>query len=392
MLSLPSVVAARTAAYNAHMKKKPIRVPPPAENSDAVKRLLDADGAAKTVLDAAGAVLYANPAAAALFEQAAARMKGAPFPCALPPGGVGEVVLPAATSAEKTLDIRVRALDWHGARARLVSLCDVTAAVELRRLRSRSERFTRDLDVKNRFLGRISHELRNTLSPLATAAYCLKQGLAGPLTPRQARLVEMISRNAQRQRRIIDNVLDLTRFQSGKLRIRYGDLDLRAVIGGVVEECRLAAGFGHFKVEIGALPPVRGDADLVAQVLRNLLDNALRFARRKIVIKAYASAPGAVAVSVSDDGAGIPVKRLGELFGEFVQLEGPPHGDGYKGTGLGLAICKEIVEAHGGRIWAENAKGRGARFVFEFPARERSHADVANALPGGDLSRTPRRL
>jgi signal transduction histidine kinase len=243
------------------------------------------------------------------------------------------------------------------------------SAEELGRLRDEMRESLRVVEVKNHFMSRVSHELRNTLATLKTAAYCLKDAAPGTLSPRQARLVDMISRNVDRQGKIVDNILDLARFQSGKLKIQLRPVDAAAVISDLVQEYSLSPAGRKLHVEVhGPLPSVDGDPDLIAQVLRNLVDNSLRYAKERVVIRATPCEPAGVAISVADDGTGIPPERLGDLFTQFVQLDRPSTGHGYKGTGLGLTICKEIVEGHKGRIWAENSAGHGARFTFTLPA------------------------
>jgi signal transduction histidine kinase len=265
-----------------------------------------------------------------------------------------------------------RAIRYALDKRRLIARRDANSAERLKRLEAEIKESLRMVEVKNHFMNHISHELRNTLSTLTTAAFCLRDGPAGSLTPQQSRLVDIIARNVDRQTKIVENVLDLARFQSGRLKIRFRPVDPTAIITEIVEECGLTGGAPKVGVAIeGRLPAVSGDPDLIAQVLRNLVDNALRFAREKVVVEASREGVDGLCVRVVDDGEGIAEERLGELFTEFVQLErtsSAPGRGGYKGTGLGLTICKEIVEGHRGRIWADNAPGRGARFSFVLPA------------------------
>ena len=225
------------------------------------------------------------------------------------------------------------------------------------------------MDVQNHFLGRLSHEMRNTLATIQTAAYCLVDDAGSPLTPKQVQLVKMITRNAERQRKIVENMLDLSRLRSGKLNVRLQAVDVGAIIADIVNELRLATGRVRLQAEVApSLPPFKGDPDLITQVLRNLIDNASRYAKELILVKAAtAGSGGGIRISVADDGAGIPKSSLGLLFTPFMQTEG-----GHGGTGLGLAICKEIVKAHHGDIRAENVPGRGACFSFTLPATGRA--------------------
>ncbi|MBI3299899.1 MAG: HAMP domain-containing histidine kinase [Elusimicrobia bacterium] len=249
--------------------------------------------------------------------------------------------------------------------------------------RERSRRLLAELqeelssaEAKSSFLSRVSHELRNTLAIMKTASYYLKDGVAGPLTPRQTRMVDLISRNVDRQGRLIDNVLDLAHLRSGKFNIQLRRCDAAEVVAEVVREFKLLGGGQRLQVELGPKPPaVDADPDLIGQVVRNLVANALRYAKERVVVSVGASPAGGVSVSVQDDGAGIPSDRLGELFTEFVQLPAPDQSRpldvrGYRGTGLGLAICKEIVLGHRGEIRAESEPGRGARFTFFLPPLE----------------------
>ncbi|MDP3542902.1 MAG: ATP-binding protein [Elusimicrobiota bacterium] len=224
------------------------------------------------------------------------------------------------------------------------------------------------MEARNHFLGRISHELRNTLATMKTAAYCLKDDSGEKLSARQAQMVDMISRNIDRQTRIVENILDLARLRSGKLKMQFRRADAAAIVAELADEYKLSRGAQRLHLDVeGGLPPLDCDPDLIAQVLRNLLDNAARYAKEKIAIAASRSDDG-IAFSVTDDGAGIPEDRLGGLFTPFSRVDDGEHQNGRKGTGLGLAICREIIEGHHGRIRAENAAGAGACFTFVLPA------------------------
>ena len=333
-----------------------------------VERILDADAVAKLVIGATGGVLYANPAAEALFGLKAESLRGLPFPH--PTASVAPSRFPISFpgSEERSLELSSGSIAWSGEEARLVSLRDPGDSDRLRRLEDEARENMRIVEIKNQFMGRISHELRNTLATVKTAVFCLNDGLTGPLTPRQSRLVEMISRNVDRQVKIIDNILDLARFQSGKIKIVPRSVELPRIIDEISQEFRIKNKAQRFLIELpDELPPVNGDADLLVQVLRNLLDNAFRFARSCVTIKAADGGDGEVSLSVVDDGAGIPKERIGELFKEFVQLDRPKGGNGYKGTGLGLAICKEIIDGHRGRVWVESVEGEGTSFNIALP-------------------------
>lgn len=335
-----------------------------------VEYLLAKDLDGKVVVDAGGHVRYANPAAEQLLGHKARELMGRPFVYPLPRVEAAEINVQLARDPERIAEIRVAEIEWNGQPARLATIRDVTEVRRVEQLKNEIKERMLVVDLKNEFMTTISHELRNPLTTVKTAVQSLKEGLVGPLTPQQMRFVELAHRNVERQIKIINNVLDLARFQSGKVK-----LELRRVaVAPLLEERAMAYSISDKGPRIEwqvpeDLPDIHADADLITQVMGNLLDNALRYARERVLVKASVTDLGGrngVMVSVTDDGPGMPEGQMSKLFTKFVQL-GRPSGAGYKGTGLGLAICKEILSGHGGKIWAESAPGKGARFHFVVP-------------------------
>jgi len=231
---------------------------------------------------------------------------------------------------------------------------------------------------KEEFLHAASHELRAPLAVIKGAMDNLKEGIAGILTDSQMRYIDISGRYADRLCRIVNDLLDMARLESGKSQMNRARVDIQAVIGAAVSDLQIAAEERKLALNChlpAALPAVFADEDKLNQVLINLLSNALKFARKKIEISAAESDEHSVLlpeligvrISVSDDGPGIPPDQLDKLFRKFVQVHLPADQTGQKGTGLGLAICKEIIEQHGGKIWVESRPGRGAQFHFIVP-------------------------
>jgi len=223
--------------------------------------------------------------------------------------------------------------------------------------------------LKESFVSTVSHEMRTPLTVMSFGLENLQDGILGPLNAKQAEAIERNIRNTKRLSRLIDNLLDLSRLQSGRTRIERVELDLGHLIHEVIQnfEPDGKEGGALIQEEMAAnLPHVECDPDLISQVLTNLLSNAIRYARERIVVKTEVT-PKFIRTSVSNDGPSIPPERLGELFGKFVQLDRESRKGSYKGTGLGLAICQDIIERHKGNIGVESDGKNGVEFYFTLP-------------------------
>ncbi|PIY82304.1 MAG: hypothetical protein COX96_03095 [Candidatus Omnitrophica bacterium CG_4_10_14_0_2_um_filter_44_9] len=196
---------------------------------------------------------------------------------------------------------------------------------------------------------------------------------AGPLTDDQARFLDIANRNLGRLSALINDILDFSKLEAGKMKIEL----VEASIGQVVEDaCEGLVSWANSKdIRIiknvqDNIPQVKADPNRIIQILNNLIGNALKFTPKGgSVTVDVASLDGGVRVSVQDTGAGIPKEDLSRVFEKFLQL-GERRQTDISGTGLGLSIAKEIVELHGGKIWAESEKGQGAKFIFTLPKKD----------------------
>lgn len=220
--------------------------------------------------------------------------------------------------------------------------------------------------MRSEFIGTISHELKTPLTAIkGSVAIGLSERM--PPSPEEAReLFSVIDEQSERLRELIANLLDMTRIEADALPVHPEKDDVESII----EDARATFVRGspryHVRMQIdGALPPVKADRRRIVQVLTNLLRNAGDASPEPGVITVSAEQDGSwVTVHVQDRGRGIPADKLPIVFEKFVQI----HAKGRKGTGLGLPISKGIVEAHGGRIWADSpGEGRGATFSFTLP-------------------------
>jgi signal transduction histidine kinase len=329
------------------------------------------------IVDAARVVRYANPAALTLLDRAAEQVQGRLFEYPLTEGP-SELKL-AGPGGEITAEVRLAPVEWRGAAAQLVTLRDISELRKLEEARAEIQERARMDELKDKMLSTVSHELRTPLSIVKMAVGTIRDRLAGPLTADQENMILTADRNISRLTRILSNFLDLARLESGTAYVDMQPLDLVDLIGEVAADMRISCKSRNITVIVDAgevLPQVRADRDMITQVLGNLLDNALRYARERIQIRA-ARVGGEVVISVIDDGSGIPEGKSADLFNKFIQLDRPRGGGGYKGTGLGLAICREIMSINGGRVWAENVKGWGAGFHLALPVYVPAAASAA---------------
>ena len=192
--------------------------------------------------------------------------------------------------------------------------------------------------------------------------------------------IEMIIRNAKRLERLSSDILELSRIESGAMKLDEENFSLSYLIADAVKDAKARAGFDEDRLRIVYAPDdifVHADREKIVQVIANLLSNSINFTKRgTITIASRVDTSGQTAiVSIKDTGLGIDPEILPKLFGKFVSRS-------EKGTGIGLYISRKIVEAHGGKIWGENnVDGNGAIFTFTLPLgrkQEEQHSNQKN--------------
>ncbi len=253
----------------------------------------------------------------------------------------------------------------------VVTMQDMTPLEELERLRAE-------------LMGMVSHELQTPLTTIRGSAYTLLDD-ASSLDPAEMRQFHrIISDQADRMRGLIRDLLDVAHIETGTLSVAPEPSDTAAL----VDEARImfmsAGRTNRIHIDVAPdLPQVMTDKRRIVQVLSNLLSNAARHSNELSTITVRAELkPFQVVVSVADEGRGIAAERLPLLFRKFARVDGEDQRHGHGGSGLGLAICKGIVEAHGGRIWAESdGPGQGARFIFTVPIAEQKETGGGEPAP-----------
>lgn len=226
--------------------------------------------------------------------------------------------------------------------------------------------------LKQSFLQHITHDLRLPLTAIRGYAEMMAEGTSGPVTPKQIEQLRVVQESSDRLGEYINDILDLAKLEGGGVTVEKKPVALETVLRSAAEMLYSNAIEYGIRLEIRCepgLPSVSSDADLLHRAVANLIGNALKFTPKdgNVTVEARRDGPGAVRVSVSDTGPGIPPEKLEKVFDKFFQVTETKGAARQVGTGLGLTIAREIVQAHGGRIWAQSEPGRGATFVFTLP-------------------------
>jgi len=274
---------------------------------------------------------------------------------------VGVMGMKLTNSDEGLAPERRRLLEAFSSQAALaIERAYLAQEAEQAQLLQATERLERSL------LNSISHDLRTPLSSITGALSSLRDegNVLDPAPQRE--LIELAWEEAGRMNRFISNLLDITRMEAGALRIKKEPYDVQDLLGSCLNALEPRLKERKVKIDIpSSLPLISMDSVLMAQVLINLLDNALKYSPPKGIIEVdVRTRDHWLEIGVADQGPGIPEEYLVQVFNKFFRSN---RTEEVSGTGLGLAISKGIVEAHGGKIWAENRPGGGAKIVFMIP-------------------------
>jgi PAS domain S-box-containing protein len=223
--------------------------------------------------------------------------------------------------------------------------------------------------AKSEFISTVSHELRTPMTAIKGYTDLLFGGAVGSLNDNQKHFVNVIQNNTGRLIALINDLLDISRIETGRVRFEPAPVKLGDIIADVVEA--MAARSQErgltltYEVDVD-LPEVMGDRDRLYQVLTNLIGNAINYTTEGGVTVEAADVEMAVQVSVRDTGVGIDPEDIGHIFDRFYRADDPVVQEA-SGTGLGLPIVKMFVEMHGGRVWVDSEKGKGSKFIFILP-------------------------
>ena len=228
--------------------------------------------------------------------------------------------------------------------------------------------------MKSDFVSNVSHELRTPLTSIKGSVDNMLDGLTGPLNEKQIRYLARIKSNTDRLSRLVNDLLDLSRIEAGRVEVRPATLPLTALAEEVAEHLKPLAAEKLIRIEVPSPDPkviVWADRDKVTQILMNLVGNAIKFTpeQGKVSVAIERSENEYVRISVADTGPGILPEERSKIFSKFYQIDSV-NKQKPKGSGMGLAISKALVEMQGGKIWVEGEVGRGSTFSFTLPIQQ----------------------
>jgi PAS domain S-box-containing protein len=223
--------------------------------------------------------------------------------------------------------------------------------------------------IKTDFIATISHELKTPLTSIMMGISLFEDKNIGDLSEKQRRILDAIREDGEKLSGLVENLLQLSKIESDKALFNFEHCSITMIAERCVrgfEDQAVAKDVNLNFITQENLPKVNADHEKITWVINNLISNSLKYTKsgEDIVLNIY-SKGGKMFISVKDTGIGIPPEYLDKIFDKFIQVKGDD--SEMKGTGLGLSIAKEIVEAHGGRIWCESKLGQGSNFTFTLP-------------------------
>jgi PAS domain S-box-containing protein len=287
-----------------------------------------------------------------------------------------EIELVDARGGSVPVIVHADPIVWEGRPAQRYELTDITprrrAEEEVRRVNAELMRMNRELERVNRlqseFLSNTTHELKTPLTSIMANTEILEYEMCGPVNDEQRRVLNNISRNSQNLLEMISRLLDFARQRAGATALHLEEVRPREILESVAETVRPLLEEKRLAIDIRTddVAPCWLDGEKIYRIYLNLTENAIKFSTEGTIVVSAGTLNGEFEGSVADEGIGVPPERLEDIFHAFTQVDASSTRS-YPGVGLGLAICRQLVELHGGRIWAESELGGGSTFRFRVP-------------------------
>jgi signal transduction histidine kinase len=309
------------------------------------------------IVDNKGIVRFINSTGAIFFGQKKEELIEKSFKITIETDNSSEIDI-IRTNWERGIgEMRVAETNWEGESAYLVSIRDITANKELDKL-------------KDEFIGNVSHELRTPLTSVRESVSQVLDGILGKTTSKQRKFLSICLRNTDRLKRILDNLLDISKIEAGKVELSRERIDISNLVKGVISSFIPQAQNKGLELKQNILKEkaeVYADKDKVIEVFNNLISNSLKFTEKGHIEVLILKKDDYIECSVTDTGKGIAKENLPKIFDKFQQF-GRLNNVEEKGTGLGLSISKGIVNLHDGDIWVESKLNTFTKFTFTLPA------------------------
>jgi signal transduction histidine kinase len=350
-----------------------------------LRNIMEDSGDGLVVTTGDGDVVFLNSSAADMFGRSKQELLGGLFGFPVVAKETAELEITSPRGRTLCIEMRASETCWLGERAHLVSLRDVTerkrVAEELRLRDEELQRANRSLTDRNaeiqNFYHTLSHELKTPLTSAREFLCIVIDGLAGPLNKTQSEYLDVAKESCDQLRLYVNDLLDVTRLETGKMSIEFEKRSVAALLERVVAMLSPAAAGKGIALSCDCqpdMPDVPMDEQRILQVLSNLTTNAMKFTREggtiRLSVSQDSTDPECVQVSVRDTGVGIPKEHLERVFNRLYQATSDDaRTESRSGLGLGLFICQELVALHGGRIWVESTPGEGSTFTFTLPKR-----------------------
>jgi len=308
------------------------------------------------VVDKNHVVQFINPAALAVLDKYAKEIIGREFEHPVEEDQTVEIEVFQKTGKVQCAELRKVDIQWNGGKACLISIRDITKRVRIDR-------------TKDDFIHNVSHELRTPLTSIRESVAQVHDGVLGDLNQEQKDYLSICLRNADHLRQIVDDLLDISKIEAGKVKLKKGKKNFREVVNSALDSFRPLIDKKKLTFKL-TIPQddmdVYVDRDRIIQVMNNLVGNALKFTDQGFIGVTVDNQNGYVKCSIADSGRGISKEDLQSVFDKFQQFGNIPK-SGERGSGLGLAISKEIVHLHGGKISVDSELYRGSTFTFSVP-------------------------
>ena len=341
------------------------------------QRVLDATPDAILVVNDEGVMLYVNQSAVELFGRSRDDLLGESLGFSVADNVPAEIHI-ARADGERVCEMRIVRMEWDDERAYLASVRDITERKRAEALQARSvelefenRRIQEASELKSAFLANMSHELRTPLNAIIGFSELLYDGMISPSSPQYRTFIGHIQSSGKHLLQLIDDVLDLSKVEAGKVVFNPKPVDLGRLVSEVCASLGALAAQKRLSLQVDhdeSLVDVQLDPGRLKQILYNFLSNALKFSPDAGVVRVRTRSEigGMFRLDVRDQGPGItPADQL-RLFKEFQQLEAGAN-KRHGGTGLGLALTKRLVEAQGGSVGVNSAVGQGSEFYAILP-------------------------